>query len=95
MKPKRDIQVCIGCAKWNRSDLKGFYPRGTKDELTYYSLKLNSVELNATFYSIPDWMSGWNDWPVGLRTALKTCTFLFTRTLKRSRHCWPVISLKS
>jgi len=40
----------IGCAKWNRADLKGFYPRGTKDELMYYSSQFNSIELNATFY---------------------------------------------
>lgn len=40
----------VGCAKWNRADLKGFYPRGTKDELEYYSKQFNSIELNATFY---------------------------------------------
>lgn len=27
----------VGCAKWNKADLKNFYPRGTKDELGYYS----------------------------------------------------------
>ncbi len=43
-------EVYVGCAKWNRSDLKGFYPRGTKDELEYYSRQFNSIELNATFY---------------------------------------------
>lgn len=42
----------VGCAKWNRTDLKGFYPRGTKDELTYYATQFNSIELNATFYRI-------------------------------------------
>ena len=42
--------VFVGCAKWNRADLKGFYPRGTKDELEYYSKQFNSIELNATFY---------------------------------------------
>ena len=42
--------IFVGCAKWNRADLKGFYPRGTKDELVYYSSKFNSIELNATFY---------------------------------------------
>lgn len=42
----------VGCAKWNRQDLKGFYPRGTKDELTYYATQFNSIELNATFYRI-------------------------------------------
>lgn len=45
--------VYVGCAKWNKTDLKGFYPRGTKDELTYYSTQFNSIELNATFYSMP------------------------------------------
>lgn len=42
--------VFVGCAKWNKADLKGFYPKGTKDELTYYSSQFNSIELNATFY---------------------------------------------
>ncbi|MFG6687029.1 DUF72 domain-containing protein [Mariniflexile sp. HNIBRBA6329] len=45
-------EVYVGCAKWNRTDLKGFYPRGTKDELGYYSSQFNSIELNATFYRI-------------------------------------------
>ncbi|MGD8747772.1 MAG: DUF72 domain-containing protein [Balneolaceae bacterium] len=40
----------VGCAKWNRGDLKNFYPRGTKDELTYYATQFNAIELNATFY---------------------------------------------
>ncbi|MGX1930283.1 DUF72 domain-containing protein [Flagellimonas sp. 2504JD4-2] len=44
--------IYIGCAKWNRQDLKNFYPRGTKDELGYYSSQFNSIELNATFYRI-------------------------------------------
>lgn len=45
--------ISVGCAKWNKTDLKGFYPRGTKDELAYYSTQFNSVELNATFYKMP------------------------------------------
>ena len=49
----KDFNVSIGCAKWNKTDLKGFYPKGTKDELTYYSTQFNSIELNATFYSMP------------------------------------------
>ncbi|WP_234572767.1 DUF72 domain-containing protein [Rhodohalobacter sp. 614A] len=53
--------IYVGCAKWNKSELKGFYPRGTKDELTYYSTQFNSIELNATHYrnfpedTINDW----------------------------------------
>lgn len=50
---KEKPTICVGCAKWNRADLKGFYPRGTKDELSYYSTQFNSIELNATFYTIP------------------------------------------
>ena len=44
--------IFVGCAKWNRRDLKNFYPKGTKDELTYYSTQFNCIELNATFYRI-------------------------------------------
>lgn len=42
--------VFVGCAKWNKADLKGFYPKGTKDELVYYASQFNAIELNATFY---------------------------------------------
>ncbi|MBN2636179.1 MAG: DUF72 domain-containing protein [Prolixibacteraceae bacterium] len=52
-KKKSKPNIYVGCAKWNRTDLKGFYPRGTKDELIYYSTQFNSIELNATFYRIP------------------------------------------
>jgi len=45
--------ISIGCAKWNKTDLKGFYPKGTKDELSYYGTQFNSIELNATFYGMP------------------------------------------
>lgn len=48
------FEAYVGCAKWNKTDLKGFYPRGTKDELVYYSSQFNSIELNATFYKAPD-----------------------------------------
>ncbi len=51
---KKGLQsISIGCAKWNKTDLKGFYPKGTKDELTYYATQFNSIELNATFYGMP------------------------------------------
>jgi len=54
-------EIYVGCAKWNRADLKGFYPRGTKDELEYYSRQFNSIELNATFYRIfpPEQFEKW------------------------------------
>lgn len=50
---QKPLSISIGCAKWNKTDLKNFYPRGTKDELAYYSTQFNSIELNATFYSMP------------------------------------------
>lgn len=53
-KDQTDLAVYVGCAKWNRQDLKGFYPRGTKDELVYYATQFNCIELNATFYNSPD-----------------------------------------
>lgn len=64
------FDVYVGCAKWNRNDLKGFYPRGTKDELTYYSTQFNCIELNATFYKMPDFkqVETWkNKTPAGFR----------------------------
>ncbi|WP_299228236.1 DUF72 domain-containing protein [uncultured Psychroserpens sp.] len=56
-------EIYVGCAKWNKADLKGFYPRGTKDELVYYSKQFNSIELNATFYRIfpAEQFSTWYD----------------------------------
>jgi len=56
-------EIYVGCAKWNKTDLKGFYPRGVKDELEYYSSQFNSIELNATFYRIfpAEQFSSWRD----------------------------------
>ncbi|MGJ8592987.1 MAG: DUF72 domain-containing protein [Aquaticitalea sp.] len=63
LKGKSKPDIYVGCAKWNKTDLKGFYPKGTKDELQYYSSQFNSVELNATFYRIfpADTFAGWYD----------------------------------
>jgi uncharacterized protein YecE (DUF72 family) len=63
-------EIYVGCAKWNRADLKGFYPRGTKDELSYYGSQFNSIELNATFYQFfsPQQFSNWyNKTPGGFK----------------------------
>ncbi len=60
---KNPPYVYAGCSNWSKSVLKGFYPRGTKDELNYYSKQFNSIELNATFYRIfpPDTFVSWYD----------------------------------
>jgi uncharacterized protein YecE (DUF72 family) len=47
---KKSPRICVGCAKWNKTDLQNFYPKGTKDELAYYATQFNAIELNATFY---------------------------------------------
>jgi uncharacterized protein YecE (DUF72 family) len=52
-KTDKELDIYVGCAKWNKQDLKNFYPRGTKDELAYYATQFNSIELNATFYRQP------------------------------------------
>lgn len=59
----KPMNVYVGCAKWNKTDLKNFYPKGTKDELAYYSTQFNSIELNATFYRVPsrDQVINWKD----------------------------------
>ncbi len=56
-------KIYVGCAKWNKADLKNFYPRGTKDELAYYSTQFNCIELNATFYRIfpPEQFAKWKE----------------------------------
>lgn len=48
----KDLQIYVGCAKWNKKDLKNFFPKGVKDELAYYSSQFNCIELNATFYRL-------------------------------------------
>lgn len=49
----QNLEVYVGCAKWNKKDLKGFYPKGVKDELAYYATQFNSIEMNSTFYNMP------------------------------------------
>lgn len=56
-----DFEVRVGCGKWNRRDLKNFYPQDTEDELAYYGTQFNSIELNATFYRLfpTETFEGW------------------------------------
>lgn len=46
----RTFQAWVGLPKWNKDQLKGFYPKGVKEELAYYSTQFNSIELTPTFY---------------------------------------------
>ena len=56
-------EVYVGCSKWTRADLKGFYPKSAKDELAYYATQFNSIELNASFYTMyrSDQYRAWKD----------------------------------
>jgi uncharacterized protein YecE (DUF72 family) len=60
---EQNPSVYIGTPKWAKADLKGFYPKGTKDELTYYSTQFNAIELNAFYYRIfkPSVVDKWYD----------------------------------
>jgi len=42
----------VGLGRWNKEDIRGFYPGGTENELAYYSGQFNSIELNATFFKM-------------------------------------------
>lgn len=61
----KDLKIYVGCAKWNSKDLKGFYPKGIKDELVYYASQFNCVELNATFYK-RYWEKQYTAWREGV-----------------------------
>ncbi len=65
-----ELKIYVGCAKWNKADLKGFYPKGTKDELGYYSTQFNCIELNATFYRLFP-ASQFEKWRLGVPDGFK------------------------
>lgn len=67
-----DMDVWVGCAKWNSKDLKGFYPKGvkSKDELRYYSTQFNSIEFNAPFYK-RYWENNYTAWREGVESNFK------------------------
>ncbi|MEZ5422499.1 MAG: DUF72 domain-containing protein [Pyrinomonadaceae bacterium] len=68
----KEMEVWVGCAKWNSKDLKGFYPKGVKakDELRYYSTQFNCIELNATFYK-RYWETTYTNWREGVEDNFK------------------------
>ncbi|HKP71281.1 MAG TPA: DUF72 domain-containing protein, partial [Pyrinomonadaceae bacterium] len=75
----KDLKVFVGCGKWNKTDLKNFYPRGTKNELEYYATQFNSIELNATFrkrYWAPQYEKWANTTPEGFKFCPKLGQFI-------------------
>lgn len=75
----KDLDVYVGCGKWNKTDLKNFYPKGTKNELEYYATQFNSIELNATFrkrYWAPQYEKWANTTPKGFKFCPKLGQFI-------------------
>lgn len=77
MRPTR-----VGISGWRYAGWRGrFYPAGLpqKDELRYVSRRLNSIELNGTFYSLPKpaHFQRWHDeTPAGFVFAVKANQFI-------------------
>ena len=72
-------RVIVGTANWN--DLRGFYPRGTKqsEKLAAYATRLSGVEVNATFFRMqkPETVAGWAEQtPDGFMLSLKAHRFI-------------------
>jgi len=63
--PTGELHVFAGCCKWNKADLKNFYPPGTTDELAYYSTQFNSSHFvkwrEATAYGFKFFPKIWHD----------------------------------
>jgi uncharacterized protein YecE (DUF72 family) len=64
MKPSGDLR--IGISGWTYAPWRGtFFPKGVvqKDELAYASRRVNSIEVNGTFYSLqrPSSFAAWHD----------------------------------
>jgi uncharacterized protein YecE (DUF72 family) len=75
----KHLQIYVGCAKWSKKDLKNFYPKGTKDELAYYSSQFNAIELNATFrkrYWAPQYEKWAETTPEGFKFCPKLGQFI-------------------
>lgn len=50
-----DHTISIGTAGWSYPDWKGIvYPRGTKDPLRYLARYVDCIEINSTFYRLPE-----------------------------------------
>lgn len=68
-------RILLGTSSWRYDDWKGvFYPSSTTDELAYYARRFDTVEIDATWYSIParKTVDSWaRRVPDGFRFALK------------------------
>ncbi|MEE4214131.1 MAG: DUF72 domain-containing protein, partial [Bacteroidales bacterium] len=85
------MEKFIGCSGFHYSDWKGkFYPEDIKKEswLEYYSQHFNSVEINNTFYKIPekDALKSWlGQTPPGFSFSLKGSRYI--THMKKLKDC--------
>lgn len=82
-------KLYVGTSGWNYKHWKGnFYPEDLKQNewLKYYSGKLNSVEINNSFYRLPD-IKTFNNWA-------KTTPANFIFSVKGSRYITHMKKLK-
>lgn len=83
----------LGCPAWSvKGWIGGFLPKGTKqnERLAAYSRRLNTVEGNTTFYTLPsaETVARWrDDAPAGFKFCLKFPQVISHR--KRLRNCDP------
>lgn len=96
--------IRVGCSGWMYKHWAGdFYPAGLKPKgwFTHYAGAFDTVEINNTFYRLPEWrtFAGWRKQaPPGFLYAVKASRFLthmkrlidprepIERLLKRARH---------
>ena len=80
--PRRTAEIRIGISGWTYAPWRGtFFPKGLKqrDELAYASRKVNSIEINGTFYSLqrPESYASWHDQtPEGFVFSVKAPRFI-------------------
>lgn len=60
---KGQFRISVGFPTWAKDKLPGFYPKGTKNELEFYSSQFNAIEFNASYYRIfkPEQFEKWRD----------------------------------
>jgi uncharacterized protein YecE (DUF72 family) len=81
-KPRSRAEVRIGISGWTYAPWRGtFFPKGLKqkEELAYASRKVNSIEINGTFYSLqrPESYASWRaQTPDGFVFSVKAPRFI-------------------
>ncbi len=76
---KPQPRICLGAPVWGKKEWIGqLYPAKTapRDYLKYYAIQMNSIELNTTFYRIPD-QSLVRNWKAAVSEDFKFCPKIY------------------